>query len=103
MDSMESLIAPVLGVIVINIDPILLQLGPIALRWYGLMYVVGIIVGVWIAMPYVQAKGITEDQVWTVLGPCIIAGLVGGRLFYVVQQPLQPFIEPPWRIVATWE
>lgn len=92
-----------LAAIVLNIDPILVQLGPLAIRWYGLMYVVGIVVGVQAALPYVKARGITEDQVWAVLGPCIVAGIVGGRLFYVVQQPLGPFLAQPWRIVATWE
>ena len=93
----------VLAAIVININPILVQLGPLAIRWYGLMYVVGIIVGIQVALPYVRTRGITDDQVWTVLGPCIVAGLIGGRLFYVVQQPLGPFLAQPWRIIATWE
>lgn len=92
-----------IAAIVININPILVQLGPLAIRWYGLMYVVGIIAGVRIGLPYVQARGITEDQVWNILGPCIVAGLVGGRLYYVIQQPLGPFIAQPWRIIATWE
>ena len=92
-----------LAAIVININPILVQLGPLAIRWYGLMYVVGIIVGIQAGLPYVRARGITEDQVWNVVGPCIVAGLVGGRLFYVVQQPLEPFLAQPWRIIATWE
>lgn len=96
-------VAPVIAAIIININPILVQLGPLAIRWYGLMYVVGIIVGVRAALPYVEARGITEDQVWNVIGPSIVAGLVGGRLYYVVQQPLGPFIAQPWRIIATWE
>ncbi|HLZ07274.1 MAG TPA: prolipoprotein diacylglyceryl transferase [Chloroflexota bacterium] len=92
-----------LAAIVINIDPILIQLGPLAIRWYGLMYVVGIVLGVRAALPFLVSKGISEDQVWNVLGPGIVAGLIGGRLFYVVQQPLGPFIAQPWRILATWE
>ena len=92
-----------IAAIVLNIDPVLVQLGPLAIRWYGLMYVVGIIVGVRAALPYVKARGITDDQVWTVLGPGIVTGIVGGRLFYVLQQPFGPFIAQPWRIIATWE
>ena len=69
-----------LAAIIININPILVQLGPVAIRWYGLMYVVGIVVGVRAALPFLVSKGITEDQVWNVLGPGIVAGLLGGRL-----------------------
>lgn len=92
-----------LAAIIINIDPVLLQLGPLAIRWYGLMYVVGIVIGVRAALPFLVSRGITEDQVWNVLGPCIVVGLLGGRLYYVLQQPLEPFIAQPWRILATWE
>src|SRR5262249_1059558 len=87
----------------IHIHPILVPPGPPAIRWYGLMYVVGIIVGIQAGLPHVRARGISEDQVWNVVGPCIVAGLVGGRLFYVIQQPLEPFLAQPWRIIATWE
>ena len=96
-------VTPVLAAIIINIDPILVQLGPLAIRWYGVMYVVGIVLGVRAALPFVVSKGITEDQVWNVLGPGIVAGLLGGRLFFVAQQPLGPFIAQPWKIFATWE
>jgi phosphatidylglycerol:prolipoprotein diacylglycerol transferase len=92
-----------IAAIVIDINPVLAQIGPLAIRWYGLMYVAGIIAGIWSALPYVRARGISEDQVWTVLGPGIVAGLIGGRLFYVAQQPLGPYLAEPWRIVATWE
>ena len=92
-----------IAAIVINLSPILVQLGPLAIRWYGLMYVVGILIGIQAGLPYVRARGITDDQVWNVIGPCIVAGLIGGRLFYVVQQPLGPFLAQPWRIIATWE
>jgi phosphatidylglycerol---prolipoprotein diacylglyceryl transferase len=92
-----------LAFIVIDINPILAQIGPLALRWYGLMYVVGIAVGLRIAYPYALKRGITDDDFWAVVWPAVFAGLVGARLYYVVQQPLEPFLAEPWRILATWE
>ena len=88
---------------VINIDPILLQVGPLAVRWYGLMYAVGIAVGIWVVLPYAQQRGLSEDDVWATAWPAVIAGLVGARLYFVVQQPLGPYLAEPWRILATWE
>ena len=88
--------------IVININPSF-SLGPLTLHWYGLMYVVGICVGLMVAWPYARSKGITEDQLWRVASIAIPAGLVGARLYYVLQQPLGPFIQQPWRILAFWE
>lgn len=89
----------------INIDPAIVHLGPLRMTWYGLMYVVGIVMGLWFASRYTTRKGITQDQVYRVLWWCIVAGLVGGRLYFVVQQPdlVTGYLEQPWRILATWE
>ena len=45
--------------ITININPVALYIGPLALHWYGLMYVVGIVVGLLVAWPYAKSRGIT--------------------------------------------
>ena len=91
------------SVITIHLDPVLVQLGPIAFRWYGLMYVVGILAGMWIIRKYANQCGIDDDQINTLFWPAAIAGFIGGRLYYVIQQPLGPYLEQPWRIIATWE
>ncbi len=91
--------------IYINIDPVLAQIGPLALHWYGLMYVVGILVGLWAIRGYTRRKGISGDLLYRLLWWCIVAGLIGGRLYFVIQQPdlWQDYILQPWRILATWE
>jgi phosphatidylglycerol:prolipoprotein diacylglycerol transferase len=89
----------------ININPVLLQIGPVALRWYGLMYVVGIIVGLQFIRSYTGRKGISQDQMYRVLWWCVVAGLLGGRLYFVVQQPdlVSDYLLKPQNILATWE
>jgi phosphatidylglycerol---prolipoprotein diacylglyceryl transferase len=88
--------------ITININPTF-SLGPLTLHWYGLMYFVGISIGLLVAWPYARSKGITGDQLLRVAGIAIPAGMVGARLYYVFQQPLGPYIAEPWRILAFWE
>ena len=46
----------------ININPILFSVGPLTVRWYGLMYVVGITIGLLVAWRYAKSKGITAQQ-----------------------------------------
>jgi phosphatidylglycerol---prolipoprotein diacylglyceryl transferase len=92
-----------LAMITINIDPVAFSIGPFSVRWYGLMYVVGITVGLLIIWPYARSKGITRDQLLNVAAIATPAGLVGARLYYVFQQPLGPYISEPWRILAVWE
>jgi phosphatidylglycerol:prolipoprotein diacylglycerol transferase len=89
--------------IVINIDPVAFSLGPISVHWYGLMYIVGIAVGLLIAWPYGRSKGITDAQMENVIVWAIPAGFVGARLYYVLQQPLEQYLREPWRIIAVWE
>jgi phosphatidylglycerol---prolipoprotein diacylglyceryl transferase len=91
--------------IYINIDPVLVSLGPLAVRWYGLMYVVGIMMGLWIIKGYTTRKGIDQDMVYRVLWWCIVAGLIGGRLYFVIQQPnlVSGYLLQPQHILATWE
>lgn len=89
--------------IVINVDPIAFHIGPLAVRWYGLMYVVGITVGLLVAWPYAKSKGFTQGQLVKVIYWAIPAGLVGARLYYIIQQPLGPYLSEPWRILAFWE
>ena len=89
--------------IVVNINPIAISIGSFSVRWYGLMYVVGISIGLLVAWPYAKWKGFTEDQLEKVVYWAIPAGLVGARLYYVIQQPLGPYLSQPWRIFAVWE
>jgi phosphatidylglycerol:prolipoprotein diacylglycerol transferase len=89
--------------IVINVNPVAFSIGPFSVHWYGLMYVVGIAVGLLVAWPYAKSKGITQEQLLNVAWIGTPAGLVGARLYYVLQQPLGPFISQPWRILAFWE
>jgi phosphatidylglycerol:prolipoprotein diacylglycerol transferase len=88
---------------VIDIDPVIVHLGPIALRWYGLLYVVGIFAGLRVALPYARSIGLDEDLAWSVFGPALVCGLLGGRLYYVIQSDLGGYLREPWRILATWE
>lgn len=96
---------PFLAYIYINIDPVIIHIGALALRWYGLMYVVGILMGLWFIRRYTARKGITSDKVYRILWWSVVAGLIGGRLYFVVQQPnlVSYYLAQPWHILATWE
>jgi phosphatidylglycerol---prolipoprotein diacylglyceryl transferase len=96
---------PLFAYIPINIDPVIFYIGPLALRWYGLMYVVGIVLGLWAIRNYTKRKGISQDKVYRILWWCIEAGLIGGRLYFVIQQPnfFSYYIRQPQHILATWE
>jgi phosphatidylglycerol---prolipoprotein diacylglyceryl transferase len=89
--------------ITINIDPVIFSIGSLSVRWYGLMYIVGITVGLLVAWPYSRSRGIPSDQMEKIVLYTVPAGFVGARLYYVIQQPLAQFVAEPWRIIAVWE
>jgi phosphatidylglycerol:prolipoprotein diacylglycerol transferase len=99
---MHQIALPV-AYLILNINPIL-QLGPLAIHWYGLAYVVGISVGLWTILRYSRRLGLSSEQVFRVFWWAAIGGLVGGRLYFVVQQPdlVSHYLEQPLNIIAVW-
>ena len=91
------------GIISIGLDPVLVRLGPLSIHWYGLMYVVGISAGLAVSVPYAEKLGIDRDQYYSVFWPVVVASLVGGRLYYVVQSNFGWYLQHPAKILATWE
>lgn len=90
-------------IVKIGLDPVLVHLGPVSVHWYGLMYVIGITAGLMIALPYAERHGIRREQAYEVFWPVLIACLVGGRLYYVLQSNLGWYLSHPEKILATWE
>jgi phosphatidylglycerol:prolipoprotein diacylglycerol transferase len=90
--------------IILNINPILVQLGPFAIHWYGLAYVVAISVALWFVLRWTRREGIHDDQTWAIFVWAAIAGLIGGRLYFVIQQPdlVQHYLMQPLNIIAVW-
>ncbi len=91
-------------------DPILIQIGPFAVRWYALAYIAGIFLGWWYAKRLVanpslwgpagapmKPADIDDFVVWAAIG---IVG--GGRIGYVLFYDLPLFLAHPWEIVAVW-
>lgn len=66
--------------------PILFKYGPIEIRYYGLMYVIGILFASYIIKKEVRRKGIgmTDDDVMNFIIWTVVGGVIGARLYYVV-------------------
>jgi phosphatidylglycerol:prolipoprotein diacylglycerol transferase len=91
------------AVITIPIDPIALHLGPVAIHWYGVGYVVAFLVAGWVTTRHVVARGMDRDTVNNLLFWTIVVGLVGARLYYVVQSGLGYYLTHPQFILAVWQ
>jgi phosphatidylglycerol:prolipoprotein diacylglycerol transferase len=94
-----------------NIDPVIVRLGPIAIHWYGVGYIVGILFGWWYSKRLVsngrlwpagqaplKPEAIDDFLVWAAVGV-----VVGGRTGYVLFYDLGRFLQHPEDIIAVWQ
>ncbi|NNM52067.1 MAG: prolipoprotein diacylglyceryl transferase [Pseudomonadales bacterium] len=88
-----------------HINPIALSLGPIAVHWYGVMYLCGFASG-WALGSYrarQAASGWTSDEVGDVIFYAAMGVILGGRLGYVLfYEPQRALADPLW-IFRVWE
>ena len=87
-----------------NIDPIIFQIGPFALRWYALAYVFGLVgawrYGIWLAgrkPDMATPRQIDDFLVWATLGV-----ILGGRIGYVLFYQPGYFFANPLEIPQMW-
>jgi phosphatidylglycerol:prolipoprotein diacylglycerol transferase len=93
------------GFITINIDPVL-HIGPIPIHWYGVMYALAFLAAYQFGvLPYARRRGLPKTVAEKICVWTIIFGLLGGRLYYVVQQPnlWHDYILDPINIIAFWQ
>jgi phosphatidylglycerol:prolipoprotein diacylglycerol transferase len=114
-----------------NIDPVLIHIGPVAIRWYAIAYIAGLLLGWWTVLLMLRQKSLwtnppfkgkppaTEEEigdfvVWATLG-VILGGRLGWVIFYgILLCTASPngdycaglpmgFLTNPIRIIAAWE
>jgi len=67
-----------------NADPVLFSLGPITVRWYGLAFAVGFIIGYNIVAKMFKHEGAPEKWLGILLAYVVVATIIGSRPRHVV-------------------
>lgn len=83
-------------------DPMLLD-SFIQIRWYGLMFVVGFLLGFNVVAKMFKREGAPESWLSILLVYVGIATIVGARLGHVFFYAWDYYSQHPWKILATWE
>jgi phosphatidylglycerol---prolipoprotein diacylglyceryl transferase len=88
-----------------EIDPIIFSVGPFAVRWYALAYIVGLIIGWRLMIRFANAPGskvsaqlVDDFLVWATLGV-----VLGGRLGYVIFYKPGFYLSNPAEIFMVWQ
>lgn len=94
-----------------NIDPVLIEFGPLAIRWYSLAYIAGLLVGWWYCLRLLKNGALwspagppaTRDQVSDLLTWIIVGVIVGGRTGFVLFYNAEYYFANPLDAVKIWE
>jgi phosphatidylglycerol:prolipoprotein diacylglycerol transferase len=107
----DSVRAAMLVIAYPNIDPVIFSIGPFALRWYALAYIVGLLFAQWYMKrlvsnpslwagmkPPMMPKQVDDFFIWSVLGV-----VLGGRIGYVLFYNLPFYATHPLDIFKVWD
>jgi phosphatidylglycerol:prolipoprotein diacylglycerol transferase len=88
-----------------QINPVAVQLGPLAIRWYALAYITGLVLGWRLMRRLVRLEPVVAStlQVDDFLSWATLGVVLGGRLGYVLFYQPGRFIEAPWTIFQVWQ
>lgn len=84
-------------------DPIAFTLGPLTVRWYGILMFLGFVIGYFILKKLAEEKGIEEDVIDNYFLYMIFGTIIGARLFHVLFYNLNYFMQDPIKIFYIWE
>ena len=86
-------------------DPIMVQIGPLAIHWYAMAYIVALVLGWWLVRYLVNWSPVVATRVqvddfltWATLGV-----ILGGRLGYVLFYQPYYYLTNPLKIFAVWQ
>ncbi|ULJ68885.1 prolipoprotein diacylglyceryl transferase [Wielerella bovis] len=88
-----------------NFDPVAIQLGPLAIRWYALSYIVGFVLFVWLGRKRIKAGNtlFTNEMLDDLLTWGVVGVILGGRFGYILFYNLNQYLTNPLDIFKIWE
>jgi phosphatidylglycerol---prolipoprotein diacylglyceryl transferase len=86
------------------IDPVLVRIGPLEIRWYGMMYLLGFVCAYFLIRSELRRKGgpIRVEEADDFLFYLIMGLLIGARLGYALFYNFEVYLHAPWEILAVW-
>jgi len=91
-----------------QIDPVLVSIGPIPIRWYSLAYIAGLVLGYfWVRANLkrtktIEMRAMDDLFLWIIIG-VVAGGRIGSVLFYGFQQDPERYLSDPMAWLAVWD
>lgn len=90
-----------MGIVFNYIDPVAFNLGPLSVRWYGIIIAVGILLGYFVAQCALVKAGLHKDTLVDIIFYSALFGFIAARIYFVIfQWPY--YAENPSEIIKIW-
>ncbi|HEA6562185.1 prolipoprotein diacylglyceryl transferase [Staphylococcus aureus] len=90
-----------MGIVFNYIDPVAFNLGPLSIRWYGIIIAVGILLGYFVAQRALVKAGLHKDTLVDIIFYSALFGFIAARIYFVIfQWPY--YVENPSEIIKIW-
>ncbi|WP_439184562.1 prolipoprotein diacylglyceryl transferase [Carboxylicivirga taeanensis] len=86
-----------------NVDPEIFSLGPIHVRYYGLLFAMGFMLGYYIIERMFKSEGIQQEWLDKLFMYVVIATIIGARLGHVIFYGWDHYAQNPGDIIKIWE
>ncbi len=87
----------------IGVDPVAFTVGLLRVHWYGIMIAIGLYAGIQVALRDAPRRGVNPDRLMNTALLAAALGIIGGRLYYVVQNHPESYLRRPQDILAVWQ
>jgi phosphatidylglycerol:prolipoprotein diacylglycerol transferase len=88
-----------------QIDPVALQLGPLTIHWYGIMYLLGFGAAYWLGIQRARKnpKAWNANEIGDLVFYCAIGAVLGGRLGYIIFYKAGFYLSNPLEVLQVWK
>ena len=86
-----------------NVDPVLVDLGVLQIRWYGLLWALGFLIGYYVMQRMYRKEKMTEDSMYSLLMYMLISTIIGARLGHCLFYQPEEYLAHPLDILKVWE
>lgn len=86
-----------------HLNPVALQLGPIAIHWYGLMYLLGLFLAGFFLRFRLSRLHLSSENLLDILFYGMFGILIGGRVGYMFFYDFSDFMHAPWQLFMIWQ
>ncbi len=86
-----------------NVDPVLVHLGSLQIRWYGLMWALGFFIGYFVMRRIYKKERMTDDSMDKLLVYMLVSTVVGARLGHCLFYEPQEYLAHPLEMLKLWE